>query len=143
MARKLRLDAVVTLREREEQKAREALGLAVQATTAAQEALAAAEARARHDGRGRGPVEQWLVEEAARERALLEVKACRERLEAARKAETDARAKQVEAYQRAEVVRRVATARRAELDAADAKAENKAMDEFASVKHLARTRDEE
>jgi hypothetical protein len=36
----------------------------------------------------------------------------------------------------------VAAARRAELDAADAKAENKAMDEFASVKHLARDRED-
>ena len=143
MARKLRLDAVVTLREREEEQAREALGAAVRATAAAEATLAEAQQRARRDGRGAAPVEAWAMEEAAHERALQDVKNAALRLETARTTEHKARESQVEAYRRAEVVRRVAAARRRELDEADARAENKAMDEFASIKHEARRKDAE
>lgn len=138
MARKLRLDTVVRLREREEEQAREALGAAVRATAAAEAALAEATQRARRDGRGAAPVEAWALEEAAHERALQDVKRCTARLDAARAAERQAREAQVEAYRRAEVVRRVAEARRRELNEAELRAENKAMDEFASLRHEAR-----
>ena len=135
MARKLRLDAVVQLREQEEKKALEALGAAVQATVRAADALRLAQERATRDERRKGPVESWQLQEIAHERALQEVKACAARLEKARQDEKQARAKQLEAYQRAEVVRRVAAARRLELDRDEARAENKAMDEQAAIRH--------
>ncbi len=135
MALRHRLDVVVNLREREEQRALELLGEAVRLTAARVDALRAAEVRARRDGRSPGPVEQWMLDEAAHRKALEEVKGCAELLARAREAESVARAKHLEAYKQAEVIRRLAETRKREILEAAEKREAKALDEIASQRH--------
>ena len=135
MALRHRLDVVVNLRERAEKQALEALGEAVKATVACQAVLRAAEARARLDGRKPGRVELWVLDEAAQQRALQEVRHYAELLARAREFEAAARAKHLQAYKQAEVIRRLAETRKKEILEAAEKREAKALDEIASQRH--------
>ncbi len=131
-----RLDAVVKLRERDEDEARSHLAEAQRRAAAAHAALEAARARAQTDERRAGSAAEWLLADAAHGRALVE----------ARQAETQARASQealgasrnrfAGAHARAEAMRRLAEVRRSEIISEHESRERKALDEAATLIYL-------
>lgn len=130
---KTRLDAVVRVREREEDRALRLVADAETAAKRAAEQAAALKEAAQVDHRKAGDATTWELTETAHVRALSD----------ARKAEKDAQRLQSEvtkvrvvytsAHQRAEVVRRVAETRRDEARRELDKTEEKALDEVASM----------
>lgn len=129
-----RLDVVVKLRERDEERTRTLLADSERAAKLAAEQAAAAQARARQDGRKAGSAADWQLLDAAHGRARLDA-ANAEQAAGAADAHLEATRQQYSlAYQRAETIRRVAETRRAEMVAeADAK-ERKELDELAVLR---------
>lgn len=109
-----RLDVVVRLRDREEERRLEQLAMAQRRVAAARESVRDAEAGAARELNGGGRAADYCVYEAARARALEAVKRTRAELDAALQAEAAARAAWTAARAQADAVRRVAEARHAE-----------------------------
>lgn len=128
-----RLDVVVKVKERAEEKAGLALAKAETAVRSAQDRLEVAKARTTHDGRARADVSQWAVQELAHHRALLDANKAKQEVDQLKKAAETSRAHFVTANRAAEVVRRVADARRDELTKEAARNEDKQLDEAASM----------
>lgn len=132
MTPKTRLDRVVKIRETQEESALADLSRAQQSVNLAREELAKAKARALLDGRRRSQVDFWALEDASRAHAQTAVKAAEARIVQAEKAEHLARDGYNEAHQQAQVVRRAAERKRAEILSAREKAERKELDELAT-----------
>jgi flagellar export protein FliJ len=132
----IRLDAVVKLREKDEEKVRIELGEAQRAAAAAQTAAAAARARARADERGGGMAALWDMAEHAHFRALREAAQADRLAHAAGERLITTRQKYATAYKRAEIIRRVADARRAEIVAEADSKERKELDEIGMLLHV-------
>jgi flagellar export protein FliJ len=128
-----RLDVVVKVKERAEEKAGLELARAETAVRTAKDKLELASERAAQDHRGRGDVSQWELSEAAHHRALLDKSKAQKELESTQKAAVVVRAHYVGAHRAAEVVRRVADARREEISRELTRAEDKQLDEAASL----------
>ncbi|MBL8911115.1 MAG: flagellar FliJ family protein [Archangium sp.] len=128
-----RLDVVVKVKERAEEKAGQALANAERAVRSAQERLEVAKARTSQDSRARADVSQWAVQELAHHRALLDANKAKQEVDQLKKAAETVRAHYVSANRAAEVVRRVADARRDELMKEAARNEDKQLDEAASM----------
>jgi flagellar export protein FliJ len=128
-----RLDSVVQVKERVEEKAGQALARAEIAVTAAKSKVEEARQAASQDFRARADIAQWEVTELAHHRAITDAKKAQQDLEALQKSAQVVRATYLSAHQSAEVVRRVATSRREELTRELNKAEDKALDEAASM----------
>lgn len=132
----IRLDAVVKLREKDEEKVRIELAEAQRAATAAQTAAAAARARARADERGGGMAALWDLAEHAHFRALREAAHAEKLAAAAGERLTTTRQKYATAYKKAETIRRVANARRAEIVAEADSKERKELDEIGTLLYV-------
>lgn len=128
-----RLDVVVKVKERAEEKAGQALARAETAVRSAQERLEVAQRRTSQDHRARADVSQWAVQELAQNRALADAHKAKHELEQLQKSAQTVRAHYVNANRAAEVVRRVADARRDELTREAARNEDKQLDEAASM----------
>lgn len=131
-----RLDVVVKLRERDEDKARRALAESERAAKlAAQEAARAVEAT-RLDLRVSGSAADWQLLDAAHGRALDDAAKAARAAGAADEHLHASRAQYSSAYKRAETIRRVAETRRAELVAEHESRERKELDELAVLLHV-------
>jgi flagellar export protein FliJ len=128
-----RLDVVVQVKERAEEKAGLALAKAETAVRTAQDRLEAARLSARVDHRARGDVSQWEMQELAHRRALADVSKASKEVDSLKKSAETVRAHFVNANRAAEVVRRVADSRRDELTKEAARHEDKQLDEAASL----------
>lgn len=131
---KTRLDRLVQLRERTEDVALENLAHAQSSLGRAAARLAGLRQEAKRDGRSRGSVEMWAVEEGAHVRALHAIRTAERELAQAVRSEQKARVGYGEAYRGAEVIRRAQEKKRTEiLDEAE-KREQKALDELATLR---------
>jgi flagellar export protein FliJ len=130
---KTRLDSVVDVRERDEDKAMRELGRAQTALKAAQQRSEEARRRAMSDHRARHDVAHWEMMEVAHHRALSDARRAEREVEVLNQSTTKVREQYVVAYQRAEVVRRVADARRTEAQRESDRAETKELDEVGGI----------
>lgn len=133
-----RLDSVVQVKERVEEKAGQALARAESAVTVARARVEAARRAAAQDFRSRADISQWEVTELAHHRAMTDAKKAQKDLEALQKSALVVRASYLSAHQSAEVVRRVADSRREEAVRELNRVEDKALDEAASLLHFRR-----
>ncbi|MDP1830391.1 MAG: flagellar FliJ family protein [Archangium sp.] len=133
-----RLDSVVQVKERAEDRAGQALARAESAVTAARAKVEEARRAASQDYRSRADVSQWELTELAHHRALTDAKKAQKDLEALQKSALTVRASYITAHQSAEVVRRVADSRREEAVRELNRVEDKALDEAASLLHFRR-----
>jgi len=130
---KTRLDRLVQLRERSEDRALSNLAKAREVLGRAQQVLSRAAAAAQADHRGKGHAAQWDVEEAAHVRALQSLRHARGEVSQAAAGEAMARQGYVEAHTQAESTRRVAERKRAEIVRERAKADTRRLDEIGTV----------
>jgi len=128
-----RLDAVVQVRERAEEKA---LLKVVEAENQAKVALERAEAlrlAALKDQRKPGDAATWELAESAHVRALADARRAQKEAERVQAEVSKVRVVYTSAHQQAEVVRRVAETRRDEQRREAERTEDKALDEVASL----------
>jgi flagellar export protein FliJ len=130
---KTRLDAVVKLRERDEDRARRELAEAQRHAQAADQALRDAETRARHDARSSGTAADWELADHSHARALVEARQAERAAKAATERLGSSRSHYVGMRARAEAVRRIVEVRRAELVSQAETAERKQLDEIATL----------
>ena len=130
-----RLDVVVKLRERDEERTRTLLADSERAAKQAALQAAAAREKARQDGRKSGSAAEWMLLDAAHGRARQEAANAEQAAGAAEAQLAASREQYSTAYQRAETVRRIADARRAEIIAAEALRERKELDDIAVLRH--------
>lgn len=121
------------LRERDEEKAAQALAKADRALTVAKESHEDAKARAMMDFRARNDVSQWELQELAQHRALAEEKKAAQLVEAAKTVASKSRDAFTVTHQRAEVVRRVADSRREEISRELDRNETRQLDDVAGM----------
>src|SRR5262249_1569385 len=132
----LRLDAVVKLREDEEEKARVQLAEAQRQAELAEREAEAARARTREDSRRRGMAAEGEWTGVAHFRALPEASRAAGGVLAANEKVVAQRDQYNTAYKRAESIRRVAESRRAELYAEAERAERKQLDEVGVLMYM-------
>lgn len=125
-----RLDPLVRLREREEERARLGLARALESVAAARSVLERAVELARRDALEAGSAADWELRQLAHERALRAVREAEDALAQAQRGAEEARTACEEAHRRTEAVRRVAEARREEALAELDRQERKLMDEI-------------
>ena len=135
MAFKTRLDAVERVRQRAEDSAKLALARARIEVARAEGELERLRERARLEDRQAGSAAQWEIRQAARDRALAEIKREEEALRALKAREAAAREAYEAAHRQFEAVRRVAEGKRAEMAREAGRKERKAMDEVAAILH--------
>ena len=128
-----RLDTVVRLREREEERAGQAVAKAESQVRAAMERRDAAHARQMQEFGGRLDASHWETAERARNRALLEEQQAEREVDHARKVASQVRAAYLSAHQRAEVVRRVADSRQKEAVREENRTEARQLDDVAGI----------
>ena len=131
-----RLDAVVKLREKDEERARLELAEAQRAAATAERAAAAAKANAKVDLRGRGSAADWELTEIGHFAALRAAAVAERTAHAATEKVAATRNNWGTAYKRAESMRRVADARRAEIVAEQESKERKELDELGTQMFL-------
>jgi flagellar export protein FliJ len=129
----VRLDTVVKLKERDEDRARRELADAQSTAAAAARALSEAQTRARGEGRQRGTAAEWLLADSAHVRALQEVRKAETVVRAADEKVGASRLRFVGARNTAEAMRRVADARRAEVVREAESLERKQLDEVSML----------
>lgn len=138
--RPVRLDSVVKVKELEEERALKELGVAQKAARVAQEEARAARERVMKETRMSGTAELWELAEAAHQRARGELKVAEERFALSEKKVVKARTEHLLARNKAEAVRRVAEARREELNLEAEKKETVRLDEIAAINHWRKNR---
>jgi flagellar export protein FliJ len=126
----MRLDTVVRVKEREEERRLDTLSQAQRRAEEEAAALREAQARAEVELTGGGMAADFCVYEAARARALEVVRRARLAVEAAQREVEAARAQWVTAKAQTEAVRRVADARHAEVRRLAEAKEQKALDDL-------------
>jgi len=129
-----RLDKLVKIRERGEDQALEGLARAQAQLRAAEDRLAQAHHAARADRRARGDAALWELAEAAHRRVLQRVRAAQGEVSSAAQGRVAATGQYLAAHQGAEVVRRVAGRKRAELSAEASGRERRGLDEMATLR---------
>jgi flagellar export protein FliJ len=135
---KTRLDRLVQLRERTEDVALENLAHAQSSLGRAAARLAGLRQEAKRDGRSRGAVELWAVEEGAHVRALQAIRTAERELAQALRGEQQARDGYGSAYKSAEVIRRAQEKKRSEILTETEKHERRALDELATLRFNSR-----
>jgi flagellar export protein FliJ len=130
---KTRLDAVVKIRERDEDTARIQLSEDQRRQLAAIKALDEAKERTRHDARTSGRAMDWDLADRAHQRALLDARLAEHAVKAADEKVGSSRANYVGAYAKAEAMRRIVETRRAEIVKEHEKKEAKHLDEMATL----------
>jgi flagellar export protein FliJ len=131
---KTRLDAVVKIRERDEDTARIQLSEDQRKQLAAVAALEEAKARAREDARSSGRAMDWELADRAHQRALLDARLAEHAVTAAAQKVETSRAQYVGAYSKAEAMRRIVETRRADMAKEAEKKESKQLDEMATLR---------
>lgn len=131
-----RLDVVVKLRERDEEKARTALADSERAAKDAAEAAKLALETTRRDSRSRGNAALWQLHDAAHGRALHDAAEAAKVAGAADLHLVRSRDHYSSAYKRAETIRRVAESRRSEIIAEAEGRERKELDELGVLLHV-------
>lgn len=131
-----RLDAVVKLRERDEDKARLDLSEAQRKALQAEAALREAMERARADERARGTAADWLLADVAHTRALGDARHAEHQVRAANEQLGARRTQYTSAHARAEAMRRLAETRRAEIIRDAEVRERKLLDEAAMLAYV-------
>jgi hypothetical protein len=129
MRPKTRLDPVVELEERNEERRLREMADASRKARSAEEALVGAQAAARADHRRRAPATDWMLAESAHARALNDVRAAEQAVKSAAEAEGASRKLYTAAHSKAEALRRVAQARVDEILTERAKAETRELDD--------------
>jgi len=127
-----RLDKVVQVRERTEDGALSELARARTTTELARRRLVRAREVARADGRAKGPVELWQLDDLVRRKALQGVRAAEQELKQATAGEAAARDDYAQARKAREVVGRVQERRRAEILTDLEKKDQRSTDEVAT-----------
>lgn len=135
---KTRLDPLVKLRERSEERALRDLARARSTLGRATERLDGLREEAKADDRGRGAAELWALEESAHVRRLQAVRAAEGDLAQAVKGERAARAGYATAHRGAEAARRVQEKKRTQIVEDREKRAQKALDELATLRFNAR-----
>lgn len=125
-----RLDVVVQLKARSEEKAQRAFGEALGQVAKAKAAVEEAHRQAQRDHRGQGSAAEWMMVDAARGRSLQVLRSTQKVLDQANVAAEKKRALYTQAHQATEVVRRVADVRRAEDVFEENKKEARTLDEL-------------
>lgn len=134
MPPKTRLDAVVKVREKEEDTARILLSEEQRKQLAAVAALAEARERALHDARTSGRAMDWDLADRAHQRALLDARVAEHAVTAASEKVEASRQNYVGAYAKAEAMRRIVEVRRTEITKEAEKKEAKQLDEMATIR---------
>lgn len=130
---KTRLDAVVRVREREEEKALLKVAEAEKVAKLAAERAHALKLATKTDHRRMADAATWEMLESAHTRALTDARKAEKDAERLAGEVTKVRLVYTSAHQRAEVVRRVAETRRDEQRRELERTEDKALDEVASL----------
>lgn len=130
---KTRLDPVVRFRESRERKALERVAQANEDARTAKGWLEKATQQASADPRGHGAAAEWAMVEAARERALAEVKRASDQVAQSAKVVDTALSGWRSEHRQTEVVRRVAESRRDEARGEQARRDSRELDEIASM----------
>jgi len=133
MLPKTRLDRLVQIRERSEDRALSNLAKAREMLGRAQQGLSRAVAAAAADHRTQSDAARWAVEEAAHIRARQGVNVARGEVSQAAAGEAMARQGYLAARQQAESARRVVDRKRAEIRRGLAKADAKQLDELGTT----------
>ena len=130
---KTRLDPVVRFRQQKEDRALQGLARATEDAGQAHAKLTHAQQQAAHDGRSCGSAADWAMAEAARERALGEVKRARDQFEKTTSAVEVARTAWRMEHRQTEVVKRVADSRRSDAREAQARRDTRELDELGAM----------
>lgn len=130
----VRLDVVVKVKQREQDRRLERFSNDLRQVEAAKDALQRAQQAANTDNRVTGLAAVWSLEEAARQRAVAQVQSAKARLDEASKAAETSRGEWAKARNSAEAVRRVADARRDEVVRELNRKETRALDELALLR---------
>lgn len=130
MRPKTRLDPVIKIEERNEERTLNEMAAAGRKYKSAEEALSGAQRAARTDHRRSAPAMDWLLAEIAHTRALHEVRTAENEMKTAAEAAGLTRARYSQAHSKAEALRRVAQARADEILAARRKTESRELDDI-------------
>ena len=133
MRPRTRLDPVIKIEEKNEERKLHEMAEANRNVKSAEEALVGARDAARTDHRRAAPATDWMLAEIAHTRALSEVRKAERAVKLATDAEGAARGAYTVAHSKAEALRRVAQARVDEILAAREKAESKELDEIGLI----------
>lgn len=140
MRPKTRLDPVIKLEEKKEERKLLEMAAAGQRVKSAQDALAVAQTQARADHRRSASAMDWQLAEVAHARALHEVSSAERNVHSAAAHAASTREAYKVVHSKAEALRRVAATRVEEILTARAKAEDKVLDEIGAQQFTARTR---
>jgi len=130
MRPKTRLDPVVKLEEKKEERRFLEMAAAGRMVVSANEALTGARQAASADHRRTSTALDWQLAELAHARTLAEVRSAEHAVAAATEAEGTSRALYAQAHSKAEALRRVADARVGEIVAARRKADARELDDI-------------
>jgi flagellar export protein FliJ len=140
MRPKTRLDPVIKIEEKKEERKLLEMAAAGQRVKTAEDALSDAQSRARADHRRSATAMDWQLAEVAHARVLHEVSTAQRNVQSAAVEAATTREAYKAAYAKAEALRRVAATRVEEILAAHSKAEDKVLDEIGTVQFTARIR---
>lgn len=140
MRPKTRLDPVIKIEEKKEERKLLEMAAAGQRAQTAHEALVDARARASTDHRRSASAMDWQLAEIAHARALHEVSSAEHNVRSANAEAAHTREAYKVVHSKAEALRRVAATRREEILTAQAKAEVKVLDEVGALAFVARIR---
>jgi flagellar biosynthesis chaperone FliJ len=133
MRPKTRLDPVIKLEEKNEERRLQEMAAAARQRQSAEEALSGAKRAATTDHRHLAPAMDWQLAEIAHTRALHDVRTAEHAVKSATASEASSRKLYTAAHSKAEALRRVAQARVDEIIAAREKTETREMDEVGLV----------
>lgn len=133
MRPRTRLDPVIKIEEKNEERKLREMAEANRKAKSAEEALVGARDAARTDHRRAAPATDWMLAENAHTRALSDVRKAEREVTVANDEEGKARGAYTIAHSKAEALRRVAQARVDEILATREKAESKELDEIGLV----------
>lgn len=129
-----RLDPVIRLRERAEEKAERELGQANQRVTDAETHAKEMAERARKEERKAGDAAHWELAEVGHIRARQQAQLAKEEVIKRQREAKVAKDAHAQAHLETEIVRRVAETRRDEMKAEALKKENRGFDELATIR---------
>jgi flagellar export protein FliJ len=135
----VRLDVVVKLRERDEERARRELAEAQQHAQSAASALDEVQRRSRTGERTRGTAADWLLADTAAVRAREDIRRAELVVRTADQKLGASRQRYAGVHARVEVMRKVADARRGDIVAEAEAVERKSEDESARLLYLRRS----
>jgi flagellar biosynthesis chaperone FliJ len=140
MRPRTRLDPVIKIEEKNEERKLHEMAAANRKVKSAEEALLGARDAARTDHRRSATATDWLLAEIAHTRALSDVRNAERAMKSATAEEGATRAAYTVAHSKAEALRRVAQTRVDEILSAREKAESRELDDIGLVTFNSSTR---